>query len=218
MVLLSETRGRIRLLTLNRPEKRNALSTELVRILLDALHAADAEEAVAGVVITGAGPGFCAGADLAERAALIQDEAKRAERATLSDALMAAPGLMGKPVVAALNGAVVGAGASIALCCDMAVAAEEARFAWPEAKHAIYPSLVAPMLLRHLSPRDVFELLATGATLSAGEAHALRLVNRVVPRARLLDEACVMAEAAALYPPDMLRRIKQEINAGGLPR
>jgi len=218
MVLLSETRGRIRLLTLNRPEKRNALSTELVRILLDALHAADAEEAVAGVVITGAGPGFCAGADLAERAALIQDEAKRAERATLSDTLMAAPGLMGKPVVAALNGAGVGAGASIALCCDMAVAAEEARFAWPEAKHAIYPSLVAPMLLRHLSPRDVFELLATGATLSAAEAHALRLVNRVVPRARLLDEACVMAEAAALYPPDMLRRIKQEINAGGLPR
>ena len=218
MVLLREDRGRIRLLTLNRPEKRNALSSELMAALLAALRAADADAAVAGVVIAAAGPGFCAGADLADRAAAMQDEARRNERTALSDALIAAPGRLGTPVVAALHGAVVGAGASIALCCDMAIAAEGTRFLWPEAKHAIYPSLVAPMLLRHLSPRDVFELLATGRAMPAEEALRLRLVNRVVPAERLLEEACAAAEATATYPPDLLRRLKQAIDAGGLAR
>ena len=148
----------------------------------------------------------------------MQDEARRNERTALSDALIAAPGQLGKPVVAALHGAVVGAGASIALCCDIAIAAEGTRFLWPEAKHAIYPSLVAPMLLRHLSPRDVFELLATGRAMPAEEALRLRLVNRVVPAERLLEEACAAAEATATYPPDLLRRLKQAIDAGGLAR
>ena len=215
MVLLAETRGRVRLLTLNRPEKRNALNNALVAALLEALRAADAEPGVAAVVVAAAGPGFSAGADLGERAVLIADPGARAARAALSDAMLAAPGAMGKPVVAAVHGAVVGAGASLALCCDMVLGAEDLRFIWPEARHDIYPSLVAPMLLRHLGPKDCFELLATGRPVPAPEALALRLVNRVVPRAALLDEACALAEAAAQYGAESLRRIKASIDAAG---
>jgi enoyl-CoA hydratase/carnithine racemase len=215
---LIETRARVRLLTLNRPEKRNALNNELVAALVAALHAADADPDVAAVVIAAAGPGFSAGADLGERAILIADPTARAARAALSDALLAAPGAMGKPVVAAVHGAVVGAGASLALACDMVLGAEDLRFLWPEAKHGIYPSLVLPMLLRHLGPKDAFELVATGRPVLAAEALALRLVNRVVPRAALLEQACALAGQAAQYGMDPLRRIKAEINAAGAPR
>lgn len=216
MPLLTETRGRVRLLTFNRPEKRNALNNALVGAILEALRAADAEPDVAAVVIAAAGPGFSAGADLGERAVLIADPEARVARGALSDAMLAAPGLMGKPVVAAIHGATVGAGASLALSCDLVLGAEDLRFAWPEAKHDIYPSLVLPMLLRHLGPKDAFELVATGRPVLAEEALALRLVNRVVPRAALLEEACALAEFAAQYGAESLRRIKAVINASGV--
>jgi len=216
LVLQVEDRGRVRVLRLNRPEKRNALNTELYAALVEAMQAAEAAPEVAAVVIAAAGPGFSAGADLGERAILAQDEAARLRRAALSDAMLNAPATMGKPVVAAVHGAVVGAGASMALCCDMVVAAEDARFSYPEAKHNIFPSLVAPMLLRHLGPKDCFELLATGRVVEAQEARALRLVNQVVPREALVDAACALAESAALYGADSLRRIKAMIGASGL--
>jgi enoyl-CoA hydratase/carnithine racemase len=130
--------------------------------------------------------------------------------------MLAAPGAMGKPVVAALHGAVVGAGASLALCCDIALAAEDTGFSWPEAKHAIFPSLVTPMLLRHVGPKDAFDFIATGRAVAVQEALALRLVNRVVSKDALLDEACAAALQAAQFPPEMLARIKRLINAGGV--
>ncbi|WP_235907549.1 enoyl-CoA hydratase/isomerase family protein [Siccirubricoccus phaeus] len=215
-MLLVEDHGRVRVLRLNRPEKRNALNAALVEAIIAGLRAAGEAEAVAAVVIAGAGPGFSAGADLGERAGL--DAAGREARAALNWVLMAAPGQLGKPVVAAVQGAVVGAGASLALSCDMVVAAEGARFLYPEARNGIYPSLVAPMLLRALGPKDAFELLTTGRPLPAEEARALRLVNRMVPEAALLAEACALAEVAATYPPEEMRRIKAMLNAEGAPR
>jgi enoyl-CoA hydratase len=218
LVLQVEDRGRVRVLRLNRPEKRNALDTDLCAALVEAMRAADAAADVAAVVLAGAGPGFSAGADLGERAVLAADEAARQRRSALSDTLLAAPGLMSKPVVAAVHGAVVGAGASLALCCDMVVAAEDARVSYPEARHDIFPSLVAPMLLRHLGPKDCFELLATGRVVEAAEARALRLVNRVVPREALIETAWAMAECAALYGAESMRRIKAMIGASGVGR
>ncbi|GGC49567.1 enoyl-CoA hydratase [Siccirubricoccus deserti] len=206
----------MRVLRLDRPEKRNALNAGLCAALVEAMQAADAAADVAAVVLAGAGPGFSAGADLGERAVLAADEAARQRRSALSDALLAAPAAMGKPVVAAVHGAVVGAGASLALCCDLVVAAEDARFSYPEARHDIFPSLVAPMLLRHLGPKDCFELLATGRAVEAAEARALRLVNQVVPREALIDAACALAEGAALYGAESMRRIKAMIGASGL--
>jgi enoyl-CoA hydratase/carnithine racemase len=129
--------------------------------------------------------------------------------------MFAAPGLMGKPVVAAIHGSTVGAGHTLALCCDLNVAAEDVRISYPEAKHDIAPSLVMPTLLRHLGPKDCFELLATARLVGAEEALRLRLVNRVVPREGLLDAACALAESAALYGPASMRKVKAGIGAMG---
>ena len=215
MSLLIETRGPVRLLTLNRPAKRNALDTPLCAALLEAFRAADADPAVAAVVLAGAGPAFCAGADLAERPALQADPAAAAARLALSEALLAAPGRMGKPVVAAVQGAVVGAGASLALGCDLILGAPDTRFAWPEAARGIPPGLVLPALLRHLGPKDAFDLLATGRALPAEEALALRLLNRILPAEALLPAALALAEAAALYAPAPMRALKSAIAAAG---
>jgi enoyl-CoA hydratase/carnithine racemase len=215
-MLLVESRGAVRLLRLNRPEKRNALSMALCSALVEALRAADADASVSAVVLAGEGAGFCAGGDLEERRALADDEQAWQTRAALADAALAAPGSIGKPVVAAVHGRVAGMGASLMLGCDMVVAADDLRITWPEARHGIWPTLVAPQLLRHLGPKETFELLATGRAVEAAEARALRLVNRVVPRERLLEEACALAGAAAQYPPGMLRGIKARIDAAGL--
>ncbi len=107
-------------------------------------------------------------------------------------------------------------GASLMLGCDMVVAAEDLRITWPEARHGIWPTLVAPQLLRHLGPKDAFELLATGRAVEAAEARALRLVNRVVPRPALIGEACALAEAAAQYGPESLRGLKAWIDSAGI--
>lgn len=213
--LLIETRGAIRLLLLNRPEKRNALDNGLCTALLAAFRAADAAPEVAGVVLAGVGPGFCAGADLGERPLLQADTARRAARSALSEALLAAPAALGKPVVAAVHGAVVGAGASLALGCDLVLGAPDTRFLWPEARHGILPALVLPALLRHLGPKDAFDLLATGRPMPAEEALARRLLNRVVPREALLTEATALAERAAQYPPGVLRGLKAALAGPG---
>jgi enoyl-CoA hydratase/carnithine racemase len=218
MILLSETRGQVRVLVLNRPEKRNALSIALCAALVAAMRVADADPAVAAVVLAGAGAGFCAGGDLEERRVLAADAAAWQARTAGADALLAAPGAMGKPVVAAVHGRMVGMGASLALCCDMVVAADDLRIAWPEARHDIYPTLVAPMLLRHLGPKLAFELLASGRAVEAAEALSLRLVNRVVAREALLEAACALAESAAQYGPRSMRGMKAWINAAGVER
>lgn len=217
-MLITESLGPVRVLRLNRPEKRNALSMALCSALIEALRAAEADAAVGAVVLAGEGAGFCAGGDLEERRALADDEAAWDRRAALADAVLAAPGALAKPVVAAVHGRVVGMGASLMLGCDMVVAAEDALFTWPEARHGIWPHLVLPQLLRHLGPKDAFELLATGRTLDAAEARALRLVNRIVPRDALIGEACALAQAAAQYGPDMLRGIKAAMDAAGIRR
>lgn len=218
MILLSEMRGSVLLLRLNRPDKRNALSVALCTALVEALQAAEEDAAVAAVVLAGEGAGFCAGGDLEERRVLADDPAAWQARAALADAVLAAPGATAKPVVAAVHGRVVGMGASLMLGCDMVVAAEDALITWPEARHGIWPALVAPQLLRHLGPKDAFEVLATGRAMGAVEARALRLVNRVVACDALLDAACALALAAAQYGPESLRGIKVMIDAAGIRR
>jgi enoyl-CoA hydratase len=214
-VIRAERRGRgVLVLSLDRPEKRNALDRALCEALLAALRRAGEDAAAAAVVLAGEGPGFCAGADLAEMKALAASggTAAKEARSALTVALMDAPALVPKTVVAAVHGAAMGAGASLALACDLVAMASDARLAWPEAKHAILPGLVAPMLLRHLGPKPAFDLLATGRAVGAEEALALRLANRVVPQDRLVDEACTMAEAAALLPPEAMAELKRMVH------
>jgi enoyl-CoA hydratase/carnithine racemase len=202
-LLLVEDRGAVRILTMNRPGKRNALNTALTRALLDGLRAADAADSVAVVVLTGAGQGFCAGADLAEFKDLTPEKQHLVEeRAELTMQLhLAFPG-MAKPVVTAINGAAMGGGAGIAIAGDLAVMAQSALIGYPETRHGIVAAIVMANLVRQTGRKRAFELVSLGESFNSQQALASGLVNRVVPDPDLLSETLVLAEklAAASSP------------------
>jgi enoyl-CoA hydratase/carnithine racemase len=206
--------GAVRVLTLNRPEKRNALNTALTQALLDALRAADADEAVGCVVLTGAGQGFCAGADLAEFKDLTPDQQHRVDaRGELTMQLHLAFPKLTKPVVTAINGAAMGGGAGLAIAGDLAVMAEGATLGYPETKHGIVAAIVMANLVRQAGRKAAFELVALGEPVDAQRALALGLVNRVVPQARLMDEALALAQKLAGASRPAMQLTKQLFHA-----
>ena len=194
--LLIEDRGAVRILTLNRPSKRNALSVALTSALLEALRTADGDDGVRCVVLTGAGPAFCAGADLTELKGT--KDAKAADaRSELTMQLHLAFSKMVTPVVCAINGAAMGGGAGLAIAGDIAVMAEGARLGYPETKHGIVAAIVMANLVRQVGRKTAFELAALGEPIDARRALALGMVNRVVPDARLMQEAMAFAQQLA---------------------
>src|SRR5512138_353129 len=160
-VLMVEDRGAVRILTMNRPEKRNALNSELTHALLEALQRADQEESVGCIVLTGAGQGFCAGADLTEFKGL-QDPRAAEERAELTMQLHLAFSRISTPIVSAINGAAMGGGAGLAIAADLAVMAASAKLGYPEAKHGIVAAIVMANLVRQVGRKAAFELVALG--------------------------------------------------------
>jgi len=207
-ILLQEDRGAIRILTLNRPEKRNALNTELTEKLLDAFHSADKDQAVGAVVLTGAGPGFCAGADLGEFKGL-QDPQAAEKRAQLTMQLHLIFSKVAKPIVTAINGAAMGGGAGLAIAGDLAVMAEGATLGYPETKHGIVAAIVMANLVRQIGRKKAFELVSLGDPLNSREAIAFGLVNRVVPDSELPAETMKLAEKLANMNPAALRATKR---------
>lgn len=198
-----ESKGPIRILTLNRPEKRNALDTALSRALLEALRAADGDEAVRCVVLTGAGPAFCAGADLTEFKGLRDPQAAET-RAELTMQLHLAFSKMVTPVVTAINGPAMGGGAGLAIAGDLAVMADSAKLGYPETKHGIVAAIVMANLVRQVGRKAAFELVALGEPIDAKRAAALGMVNRVVTKARLMSTALALAgQLAAVAKPAM---------------
>ena len=203
MSLLIENRGKIRILTLNRPDKRNALDTELSQALLKALRVADAEDAVDAIVLTGAGPGFCAGADLAEFKGLKDPKAAEA-RAELTMQLHLVFSKMTTPVITAINGAAMGGGAGLAIAGDLAVMAQGAKLGYPETRHGIVAAIVMANLVRQVGPKTAFELVALGEPIDARRALELGIVNRVVPLRSLMKEALsIAAKIGAVSKPAM---------------
>lgn len=194
--LIVEDRGGVRLLTMNRPDKRNALNNELTQGLLDALRAADAAESVGAIVLTGAGQAFCAGADLAEFKDL-KDPGAAEARAELTMQLHLTFSRIRKPVITAINGPAMGGGAGLAIAGDLAVMYENAKLGYPETKHGIVAAIVMANLVRQIGPKAAFELVATGDPITADRALALGLVNRVVPMQSLLEEAFYFADKLA---------------------
>ena len=149
--LLTEDRGGVRVLTMNRPDKRNALNHALTQALLTALHAAEADEGVRSILLTGAGPAFCAGADLTEFKDLTPDKAHLVEsRAELTMKLHGVFSRLSKPVVTAINGAAMGGGAGLALAGDVALMASTAKLGYPEVKHGIVAAIVMGNLVRQI--------------------------------------------------------------------
>ncbi|WAP54783.1 enoyl-CoA hydratase/isomerase family protein [Streptomyces sp. S465] len=208
-VLLVEDRGPVRVLTLNRPGKLNALNTALTRALSTALTAAEDDRDVRAVVLTGAGRGFCAGADLSEFSTLTPDQPDAVlERAALTAHLQTQMQHMGTPVVSAVRGAAVGGGAGLAIGADMAVAGTDLKFGYPELRHSIVPALVMTGLQRHLGRKLAFELVSTGRLLTAAEAAAHGLVNHVVEPEAVVETAYGIAERWAAVEPRAIRAAK----------
>ena len=228
----SVAQGVVRVLALDRPDKLNALDTALTRALCDALDAADTDHTVRAVVLTGTGRGFCAGADLSEFSTLTPDAPGAVlERAALTARVQTRMQQLSVPVVSAVRGAAVGGGAGLAIGADMAVAGSDLKFGYPELRHSIVPALVMTGLVRHLGRKLAFELVSTGRLLTADEALAHGLVNRVVAPDAVLDTAVGIAEhwtsvqpraiAAAKdlfyrvadMPTDAAMRAGQDVNA-----
>jgi len=217
MNLLTEDRDGVRILTLNRPEKRNALDTALSKALLEALRAADEDEEVRCVVLTGAGQSFCAGADLSEFKGLADSQAAEA-RAELTMHLHLAFSKMVTPVVTAINGAAMGGGAGLALAGDLAVMAEGAKLGYPETKHGIVAAIVMANLVRQVGRKAAFELVSLAEPVEARRALALGMVNRVVPDAELHAAALELAaKLAAVSRPAMAQTKALFYEVGELP-
>ncbi|MFE4214878.1 enoyl-CoA hydratase/isomerase family protein [Streptomyces sp. NPDC056844] len=208
-VLLVEDRGPVRVLTLHRPDRLNALDTALTRALSTALTAAEDDGEVRAVVLTGAGRAFCAGADLSEFSALTPDQPDAVlERAALTARVQTQMQQMGTPVVSAVRGAAVGGGAGLAVGADMTVVGTDLKFGYPELRHSIVPALVMTGLQRHLNRKLAFELISTGRLLTAAEALEHGLANRVVEPDQVLDSALETAERWAAVEPRALRAAK----------
>jgi enoyl-CoA hydratase/carnithine racemase len=207
--LLIDNDGAVRILTMNRPEKRNALNMALSEALLEALHEADRTPGVRAIVLTGAGPAFCAGADLSEFAALKSEQEPMVERRTeLTMKLHGVFSQLTKPVVTAINGAAMGGGAGLALAGDIAVMSQTAKLGYPEVKHGIVAAVVMANLVRHAGRKAAFELVATGEPVDAARALALGLVNRVVAPDLLTQTALQSARAMAAIAPQAMAATK----------
>jgi enoyl-CoA hydratase len=205
-VLLVETRGAVRILTMNRPDKLNALNNELTTTLLDALEAAEKDESVRALVLTGAGRAFCAGADTSEFSTVVSADNPDSvlARATLTTRLQMALPKLPKPIVAAARGHALGGGAGLAMGCDLVVASPSLKLGYPETRHGIVAAIVMTGLVRQVGPKKAFEMVSLGQPLSADEALAAGMINRVVPDETLVDEAVAIAERlAAVHPPAM---------------
>src|SRR4051812_4706724 len=208
--LLTEDRGGVRVLTMNRPDKRNALNHALTQALLTALHAAEADEGVRSIVLTGAGPAFCAGADLTEFKDLTPDKAHLVEsRAELTMKLHGVFSRLSKPVVTAINGAAMGGGAGLALAGDVALMAATAKLGYPEVKHGIVAAIVLANLVRNVGRKAAFELVATGEPIDATRAYTLGMVNRVTSPEALIEQAIQFADAFAAVGRPAMTATKQ---------
>uniref|UniRef100_A0AAU1M5B9 enoyl-CoA hydratase n=1 Tax=Streptomyces sp. NBC_00148 TaxID=2903626 RepID=A0AAU1M5B9_9ACTN len=198
--VLVADQGHVRVITLNRPEARNAVNEELSRLLGEALEEADKDPGVRAVVITGAGDkAFCAGADL-KAVARGQNIMPQGREAWGFAGYVSHH--IGKPTIAAVNGFALGGGTEIALASDLVVAADSARFGLPEVKRGIIAAAGGAFRLAAQLPQKVaMELLLTGDTLDAAAAKDLGLVNRVVPQDRVREEAVLLAERIAANAP-----------------
>lgn len=195
-VLLEEQQAGVLRLTLNRPAARNALSVGLMAALIQALERAAADKQCRAVVIAGAGPAFCAGHDLRE---LRADPGRDAYERTFAQcsALMQQIVQLPKPVIAEVHGIATAAGCQLVATCDLAVAAEDARFATPGVNIGLFCSTPMVALTRAVGRKQAMEMLLTGELVDAATAKAIGLVNRVVPRAELSAATMALARQIA---------------------
>jgi methylglutaconyl-CoA hydratase len=199
--LLTSIEAGVLTLTLNRPDKRNALSAELLDRLHQAVERADLDADVRVLVIRGAGKDFCAGADLEELLASVdrseaENESSALRLGTLFERLRALP----KPVIAMVHGRALAGGAGLATACDLIVAAADAQLGYPEIQRGFAPAMVMALLRRIVGEKVALDLVLTGRALRADEAERVGLISRVVPATELerrtLELATELARAS----------------------
>lgn len=209
-VLLIENRGAVRLLTLNRPTKLNALNADLVHALTDGLRAAQADDSVSVLILAGSGRAFCAGMDTSTPRVLTAESRRNLVRhADDSVALFNLLTRIDKPIIAAVHGYALGAGCSLALGSDLVVAAESARFGYPELKAGLTASTVSAHAAHVMSKKIALELLLLCENIAPQRAYELGLVNRVVANDQLQPAALAMAETIAKWNSEFVAQTKR---------
>jgi enoyl-CoA hydratase/carnithine racemase len=199
-LVLSEVHGHIAILTLNHPEKRNALSKAMLGSLLDRFRQIRDDRAVRVVIVRAEGPAFSAGHDLRE---LVNgDEAEYAALFALCTEVMESIRKLPQPVIAQVHGVATAAGCQLVATCDLVIASEDATFATPGVKIGLFCSTPAVALARAVNSKKSMEMLLTGSAIDAREAERIGLVNRVVPRERLAEEAMKLAEQISSASPE----------------
>jgi methylglutaconyl-CoA hydratase len=208
--------GPAAVLTINRPDKRNALCRPLIAAITDAVRRAADDANVRCLVLTGNGPAFCAGMDLDELRGTLTAEADQVwddalKLSTLYELLYHLP----KPTIAAVNGAAVAGGAGLMTVCDLAVTVPAAKFGYPEVRRGLVAAMVLPHLLRHVGERAARWMLLTGELIHAAEALRIGLVNAVVPPDILMPTATTWVKSLAEGGPKALAKTKELLRRCG---
>ncbi len=208
--ILAETRGRVGLITLNRPRQLNALNDALMDELGAALLAFDADDGVGAIVITGNEKAFAAGADIAAMARWSYMDVYRTGYISRNWETLTQ---VRKPVIAAVCGFALGGGCELAMMCDIVIAADSARFGQPEIKLGVIPGAGGTQRLpRAVGKAKAMDLILTGRMMDAAEAERAGLVSRVVPAASVLDEAIAAGAVIAEYSLPSVMMAKESIN------
>lgn len=207
----SHRQGPVGVITIARPERRNALDLQVKRALVERLQAFNADDEVAVIVLTGAGGCFVAGTDIAEMAPMAPTDHVRLD----TDRVFHAVRQSVKPVIAAVEGYALGGGSELALACDLIVAADDAQFGQPEIRVGIMPGAGGTQrLLRAAGRYKSLLWCLTGQMIPAREAHAANLVSELVPQGQALARSVALAETIAAMPPLAVQAIREAIRLG----
>jgi enoyl-CoA hydratase len=207
--ILTETRGRVLLITLNRPKALNAINAQLTREVIRAATEADADPEIGCIVITGSAKAFAAGADIKEMQHATYAEMYGGDRFADWDRFTA----VRKPILAAVAGYALGGGCELAMMCDIILAADTAQFGQPEIKLGVMPGIGGSQrLTRFVGKAKAMEMCLTGRMMDAAEAERTGLVSRVIAADRLLDEAMKVAETIASMSLPIAMMTKEAVN------
>jgi enoyl-CoA hydratase len=208
--VLVETRGRVGLITLNRPKALNALNDALMDELGEALRAFDKDDDVGAIVITGSEKAFAAGADIGMMATYTYMDVYKGDYITRNWETVRS---IRKPIIAAVAGFALGGGCELAMMCDIIFAADTAKFGQPEIKLGVMPGAGGTQRLpRAVSKAKAMDMCLTARFMDANEAERAGLVSRVIPAASLLDEAVAAAATIAEFPLPAVMMVKESVN------
>lgn len=205
LVLTEQLDSSTTILTLNRPEKRNALTIELIESLCEVVQAIEIQPKQRIVIIRGTGTAFCSGMDLQEASVPGLAEQSAHGIARLFDTITQSPLIF----IAAAHGAAYAGGIGLLASCDFAIGSDDLKLAFPEVRRGLVPALVAALLRDRIREGDAKELFLTAEPITAARAQSMGLIHRVVPTEQVLPEACSMSESVLKGAPDAVRSTKR---------